>query len=137
MHRSQPFCVRLPESAHRAPDPICGCAVEAGAGATAGLVMMQGGTTEQAERAVGSFVASLVGMLCDGAKETCALKVGSAAAEAWTASNLALHDAGVKVEQGLASPKITDTDKILEALSKGIFTQLDNHIANVMLERSK
>lgn len=115
--------------------PICGCAVAAGSGAAAGLVMMQGGNAKQAERAVGSFVASLMGMLCDGAKETCALKVGSAAAEAWTASNLALHDAGVKEEQGLASPKITETGKILESLSKGVFAQLDNHMANVMLER--
>ncbi|CAK7029888.1 MAG: hypothetical protein DELT_02737 [Desulfovibrio sp.] len=117
--------------------PICGCAVAAGAGAAAGLVMMMGGTAKQAEIAVGSFVASLVGMLCDGAKETCALKVGSAAAEAWSAANLALHGNGVKVEQGLAAPTIEETGKILEALSKGVFTQLDNHMATVMLERSK
>lgn len=115
--------------------PICGCAVAAGAGAAAGLVMMQGGTAEQAQHAVGSFVASLVGMLCDGAKETCALKVGSAAAEAWTAANLALHGAGVKVEQGLAAPDLQETGKILEALSGGVFAELDKHMANVMLER--
>ncbi|MDL2210237.1 L-serine ammonia-lyase, iron-sulfur-dependent, subunit alpha [Desulfovibrio sp. OttesenSCG-928-O18] len=116
--------------------PICGCAVAAGAGAAAGLVLMQNGSAGQAERAVGTFVASLVGMLCDGAKETCSLKVGSAAAEAWSAASLALHDGGVREEQGLAAPTISETGKILESLSQGVFKQLDNHMASIMLERS-
>lgn len=116
--------------------PICGCAVAAGAGAAAGLVLLRGGTADQAERAVGTFVASLVGMLCDGAKETCSLKVGSAAAEAWSAASLALHDGGVREEQGLAAPDIGETGKILESLSQGVFKQLDSHMASIMLERS-
>ena len=116
--------------------PICGCAVAAGAGAAAGLVLLQGGTAEMAERAVNTFVASLAGMLCDGAKETCSLKVGSAASEAWSAATLALHGGGVKFEQGLAAPTIKETGKILESLSQGVFKELDPHMAAIMLERS-
>ena len=115
--------------------PICGCAVAAGAGASAGIVLLRNGTTEQAERAVNTFVASLAGMLCDGAKETCSLKVGSAAAEAWSAASIALHDGGVRIEQGLAAPTIRETGKILESLSQGVFRQLDQHLASIMLER--
>lgn len=115
--------------------PICGCAVAAGAGAAAGLVLLQNGTAEMAECAVGTFVASLVGMLCDGAKETCSLKVGSAAAEAWSAAGLALHNGGLHEEQGLAAPTIKETGKILESLSQGVFKQLDNHMAAIMLGR--
>lgn len=116
--------------------PICGCAVAAGAGAAAGLVLMKDGTAEMAERAVGTFVASLVGMLCDGAKETCSLKVGTAAAEAWTAAEMALHSGGLREEQGLAAPTIKDSAKILESLSQGVFKDLDNHMASIMLARS-
>ncbi len=116
--------------------PICGCAVAAGAGAAAGLVRLQGGSMEQAERAVVTFVAGLMGMLCDGAKETCSLKVGSAAAEAWSAANLALHGGGLRTEQGLAAPSIRETGKILESLSQGAFKQLDALMAGIMLERS-
>ncbi len=116
--------------------PICGCAVAAGAGAAAGLVFIQGGNADMAERAVSTFVASLAGMLCDGAKETCSLKVGSAAAEAWSAATLALHDGGVKFEQGLAAPSIKETAKILESLSHGAFKELDRHLAALMLERN-
>lgn len=115
--------------------PICGCAVAAGAGAAAGLVLLQNGAADTAERAVSTFVASLMGMLCDGAKETCSLKVGSAAAEAWTAADLALHGGGVRIEQGLAAPTIRETGQILESLSHGVFKQLDAHIAAIMLER--
>ena len=96
---------------------------------------MQGGSMEQAERAVVTFVAGLMGMLCDGAKETCSLKVGSAAAGAWSAANLALHDGGLRTEQGLAAPTLRETGKILESLSQGIFKQLDPHMAGIMLER--
>lgn len=116
--------------------PICGCAVAAGAGAAAGLVFIQNGNVDSAERAVSTFVASLAGMLCDGAKETCALKVGSAAAEAWSAATLALHDGGVRVEQGLAAPTIEETGRILGSLSSGVFKELDRHMAAIMLERS-
>ena len=116
--------------------PICGCAVAAGAGAAAGLVFIKGGNIDMAERAVSTFVASLTGMLCDGAKETCSLKVGSAAAEAFSAATLALHNGGVKIEQGLAAPNIKETGKILESLSHGAFKELDRHLATIMLERN-
>lgn len=116
--------------------PICGCAVAAGAGAAAGLVCIRNGDVASAERAVSTLVASLAGMLCDGAKETCCLKVGSAAAEAWSAATLALHDGGVRVEQGLAAPTLEDTGKILGSLASGAFRELDRHMAAIMLERS-
>ncbi len=116
--------------------PICGCAVAAGAGAAAGLVLLQGGSAVQAERAVVTFVASLLGMLCDGAKETCSLKVGTAAAEAWTAANMAMHGGGVRTEQGLAAANLKETGEILGALSQGMFKQLDKHMAGIMLDRT-
>ena len=116
--------------------PVCGCAVAAGAGASAGIVMLQGGTAVQAERAVVTFVASLLGMLCDGAKETCSLKVGTAAAEAWSSATLALHGGGVRVEQGLAATNLQETGAILAAFSHGIFQKLDTHLAEIMLQRT-
>jgi L-cysteine desulfidase len=115
--------------------PICGCAMAAGAGASAGIVLLQGGISAQAERAVVTFVASLLGMFCDGGKETCSLKVGTAAAEAWTAASLAMHGGGVRMEQGLVAVSLRETGAILASLSKGLFRQLDRHLASIMLER--
>lgn len=116
--------------------PICGCAVAAGAGAAAGLVRLKGGNAEEAERAVVTFVASLLGMLCDGGKETCSLKVGAAAAEAWSAAGLAMHGGGVRMEQGLSGTNLHETGAILASLSTGMFRQLDDHLASIMLQRS-
>jgi L-cysteine desulfidase len=63
--------------------PICGCADAAGAGATVGIMRLGGGTPKQAEIAIASLVASVMGMTCDGGKGSCALKVSTAAGEAY------------------------------------------------------
>ena len=116
--------------------PVCGCAVAAGAGAAAGLVRLQGGTAEQAERAVVTFVASLLGMLCDGAKETCSLKVGTAAAEAWNAASLAIHGGGLRENQGLSATSLHETGEILDKFSHGLFQVIDQYMTTMMLQQS-
>ncbi len=88
--------------------PICGCSVAAGAGAAAGMVMLHGGTSAQAERAAITLVGTLLGMICDGAKASCGLKVSSAAGEAWMAAMLALNDMGIQTTQGLISTNIRE-----------------------------
>lgn len=115
--------------------PICGCAVASGAGAAAGLVMLRGGTREQAERASVSLITSLIGMLCDGGKENCSLKVGTAAAEAWAAASLSLYGGGIRVEQGLISPSLAETGKIIKEVTGGVYKRLDPHMADIMLRR--
>jgi L-cysteine desulfidase len=72
--------------------------VAAGAGAAAGIAFLRNVSLDAAEKAVVIMIANLVGMICDGAKETCALKVGTGAIEAYYAAMLALQ--GV-----LASPQ--------------------------------
>ena len=62
--------------------PICGCAVAAGSGAAAGIAWLLGGTPEQIAGAMKLMLANLSGLVCDGAKESCALKVGTASCEA-------------------------------------------------------
>ena len=58
--------------------PTCGCAVAAGAGAAAGIVRLHGGTPRQAELAAITLVGTLLGMICDGAKPSCAGKIAMA-----------------------------------------------------------
>ncbi|MFR4118829.1 MAG: L-serine ammonia-lyase, iron-sulfur-dependent, subunit alpha [Bilophila wadsworthia] len=102
----QPSGVRLHQGLYRTPDPTCGCAVAAGAGAAAGIVRLHGGTPRQAELAAITLVGTLLGMICDGAKESCGLKVSNAASEAWSAAMLALENRGIRNTQGIISPDI-------------------------------
>ena len=81
--------------------PVCGCAVAAGAGAAAGIVKLLGGDDRQARKAMELVMGNIVGMVCDGAKESCALKVGTGATEAFYAAKIALADGGMEVSQGV------------------------------------
>lgn len=81
--------------------PVCGCAVAAGAGAAAGIVRACGGTHAQAQKAMELVIGNIVGMVCDGAKESCALKVGTGATEAFYAAQVALAGGGMTESQGV------------------------------------
>ena len=75
--------------------PVCSCAVAAGAGTAAGIVNVCCGSDVQAEKAMELVLGNITGMLCDSAKESCELKVGTGATEAFYASQLALHGGSV------------------------------------------
>ena len=81
--------------------PVCGCAVAAGAGAAAGIVKLLGGDNQQAQTAMELVIGNIVGMVCDGAKETCSLKVGTGASEAYYAAKMALSGRGMEMSEGV------------------------------------
>ena len=58
---------------------VCGCSVAAGAGATAGVTYMLGGQTKHIAGAVNILTGDLAGIICDGAKNGCAIKLATAA----------------------------------------------------------
>ena len=116
--------------------PTCGCAVAAGAGAAAGIVHLHQGTAAQAESAVATFVAALLGMICDGAKESCALKVGAAGFEAYICAMLALENEGLKATQGLVPARFPELGRMLEALNGRVFSETNRGIVDLLMERA-
>ena len=112
--------------------PICGCSVAAGAGAAAGMVRILGGTPAQAERAVASLISSLMGMLCDGAKGSCGLKVSAAAGEAYAAALMAMDDRGVQHTEGLVSPNLHNTAQALGDLCLKAFANSDAVMVEIL-----
>jgi L-cysteine desulfidase len=117
--------------------PICGCSVAAGAGAAAGLVRIMGGTSRQAERAVASLISALMGMLCDGAKGSCGLKVSAAAGEAYAAALMAMDERGVQHSEGLVSPDMRTTAKALAELCEKAFSQADRIMVGILQEQTR
>ncbi len=86
----------------------CGCAFAAGAGASAGITWLMTQDMNKAKAAVSAVVSNLLGMLCDGAKESCAFKVGTGAIEAYHAAVLASQ--GVSMDaQGVVGADIEET----------------------------
>jgi L-cysteine desulfidase len=114
--------------------PVCGCSVAAGAGAAAGIAYLRSKSFEMAERAVAIMIADLVGMICDGAKETCALKVGTGAIEAYYAAMLALKG-GIEPPQGVVDVLIEKTvDNAAELNTEGM-TGIDAILIRQMQSR--
>jgi L-cysteine desulfidase len=117
--------------------PVCGCAIAAGAGAAAGMTSLMGGNTEQISGAMSLLLSNFAGMLCDGAKESCALKVGSAAAEAYYSAKWAMAGQRLTVPQGVFGTSIEKTvENIGEVTQKGM-KHMDNVIIEILNTRMK
>jgi len=114
--------------------PVCGCAIAAGAGAAAALVRLGGGTPRQAEISVALLLSSLQGMVCDGAKGSCAIKVGTAAAEACTAALLVLQGFEDPGDQGMISSDFAVTAKNVGDFSKEGLMAADSAILRILQE---
>ena len=75
---------------------LCSCSVAAGLAGAMGVIYMLDGTIEQAERCMRTVYGSATGMICDGAKEGCANKVGLACANAIMAALMAMEGFGIE-----------------------------------------
>ena len=115
--------------------PTCGCVIAAGAGAAAGIVRLGGGTPVQAERAVASLVSSLLGVLCDGAKGSCALKVSAGAGEAYLSAVMALKGNGVSDRQGVIVPALREAAKAVAEISRHGMAAVDAAVLRLLEEQ--
>ncbi len=114
--------------------PVCGCAVAAGAGAAAAIVRLGGGTASQGEIAVALLLSSLQGMVCDGAKGSCALKVSTAAGESFISAQLALGGIGDPGEQGIISSNFVEAARNVGNFSRNGLSGADSAIIRILQE---
>ncbi len=117
--------------------PVCGCAIAAGAGATAAISWLLGLAHEQIAGAVASTCVTLSGLLCDGGKPSCAFKIATAATEAVINSLLARNNAWIREGQGIAGGSIEETIRNIGYISQNGMNDLDSHIVRVLVERSE
>lgn len=114
--------------------PTCGCSVAAGAGAAAAMVYLKTGDVAKAAQAMLIILGNLVGMVCDGAKDTCALKVGTGALEAYHAA-LLVFDGHYPEPQGLVDETIEKTVNNMVQVSVHGMQNLDKAIIDVIAGR--
>ena len=115
--------------------PVCGCAMAAGAGAAAAMVRLANGSAAQAEQAIAYLLSAILGMICDGAKAACSLKVGAAAAEACVAMLLATRGGPFDASQGIVGPTFAANAKAVGELSKVGFAAADAVILRLLESR--
>lgn len=80
--------------------PLCGCVVAA-TGSACGITYLMGGTYEQIVYAVKNMIANITGMICDGAKPSCSLKVATGVSTAVLSAMLAIENKTVTPVEGI------------------------------------
>lgn len=114
---------------------VCGCSVAAGAGATAGITYLVGGDIHHMEGAIGNILEDLAGVICDGAKAGCAIKLNTAAGAAVQAALFSLQGVNVKDTDGIIGNSTRQTVQNMGALSHNGMIQADKTILKIMLEK--
>lgn len=93
---------------------LCGCVVAA-TGSSCGITWLMGGTYEQVAYAVQNMIANLTGMICDGAKPSCALKVTTGVSTAVLSAIMAMENRCVTSVEGIIDE---DVDQSIRNLTK-------------------
>ena len=93
---------------------LCGCVVAA-TGSSCGITWLMGGAYEQVSYAVQNMIANLTGMICDGAKPSCALKVTTGVSTAVLSAIMAMENRCVTSVEGIIDE---DEDQSIRNLTK-------------------
>jgi L-cysteine desulfidase len=111
----------------------CSCGgVGAAAGIAAATCWMRNGTVEQMEEAVSQVLASLFGMICDGAKATCALKGTTSVLTGMLTGSGACRCRGSIRDQGVLGKTLDETLTRIAALNEGVINKADELMLNLM-----
>ena len=114
----------------------CG-AVCAAAGAGAGITYLCGGTLEQIENTVVNTIADAGGIVCDGAKPSCAAKISTALQAAILSHKMAMRGLTFARGEGLVMDCPEDTIKAVGYVGRAGMKQADVEILNLMIGKTK
>lgn len=113
---------------------FCGAAV-ASTGAAAGITYLRGGDFKAYEMTIENMIGTVTGMLCDGAKPDCSLKIFVGLQGAFNASDLALKGIRVDKTEGIVCETAEDSIKNMCRLSKNCSEELDKNILDMMIAK--
>ncbi len=111
---------------------LCG-AFTAAIGASCAYVYLSGGNVDQIESVINLMIANLSGMICDGAKKTCALKIYSCVNAASLSAKLALNGNSIEEGIGIISGNVSTTLQNLKKICIEGMEGTDKTILSIML----
>jgi len=113
---------------------LCGVAVAATA-SSCGIVFLLGGTFEQMTYAIRNMVGNLTGMICDGAKVGCSLKVSSGVSASVNAALLAIDNICIQETDGIVTDDVESSIENLAKLGSEGMVETDKMILDLMLKK--
>lgn len=114
---------------------VCGCSIAAGAGVSAGVAYLMSGSISHIAGAIKNVAEDLAGVICDGAKTGCALKLATAAGTAVQAALFSLQGVTVQPTDGIIDHSPEQTMQNLGTLSTQGMIETDRTILKIMLEK--
>ena len=111
----------------------CG-ATSAGAGAGAGVCYLYGGDYDEIAHTVVNALAINSGMLCDGAKASCAAKIASAVEAGLLGMQMYMHDSQFYCGDGLVAKNVEDTIRAVSTIAREGMRSTDSEIIQFMID---
>jgi L-cysteine desulfidase len=115
---------------------LCGATLAA-TGAACGFVYLLGGGYPEVERAIQNMAGNVAGIICDGAKSSCALKVASSVHAAGQAALLAMKGRSVSSIEGIVAGNVEQTIQNIGRLGSVGMKETDKLILEMMLDKNE
>jgi len=113
---------------------LCGVTVAA-IGSSCGITYLMGGNRDQVAYSVKNMIGNLAGVICDGAKPSCSLKVSSAVSTATLSSMLAMDNKSVSSLEGITDEDVDKTIRNLTDIGSSGMLQTDELVLNIMTHK--
>ena len=110
---------------------LCGCVVAA-TGSSCGITWLMGGTYDQVSYAVQNMIANLTGMICDGAKPSCALKVTTGVSTAVLSAIMAMENRCVTSVEGIIDEDVDQSIRNLTKIGSKGMNETDKLVLEIM-----
>ena len=116
---------------------MCSCEVAAALGISAGATLMRNGTYEQVAAAMQNTIPNVFGVVCDGAKLACALRISSGTGIALECSDLALKGVRLANNQGVLGATVDDSIEIIGKTALYAMVGSDRELSRSLFEKRK
>lgn len=113
---------------------LCGCVV-ASTGASCGITYLMGGDYDRICFAVNNMIANLTGMICDGAKPSCSLKIASGVSTALLSALLAMEGKHVTSAEGIVDNDVDKTIHNLTSIGAKAMDDTDRMVLDIMTSK--
>ena len=115
---------------------LCGCVV-ASIGSSCGITYLMGGDYTRVCHSVKNMIANLTGMICDGAKPSCALKISSGVSTALLSALLSMEGKHVTAAEGIIDEDVDRSIQNLTSIGKEAMCSTDDMVLNIMTSKKK
>ncbi|MDE5622768.1 MAG: L-serine ammonia-lyase, iron-sulfur-dependent, subunit alpha [Alistipes sp.] len=113
---------------------LCGCVVAA-TGSSCGITYLMGGDYGQVAAAVKNMIANLTGMICDGAKPSCAMKLTSGVSTALLSAMMAMDGRCVTSVEGIIEEDVDKCIRNLTAIGRDGMNETDRLVLGIMTSK--